>query len=148
MPDQRSPIGVARCLRPRLLMSDHIAANRQLWDAWTKINFESDFYDVESFRDGRKPIRVDDWEQAEVGRVEGKTLLHLQCHFGLDTLSWARLGATVTGADFSEEAVETARAPASELDIPATFVCADLYDLPTQLPGTFDIVYTSRGVLG
>src|SRR6266496_3475313 len=147
MPDQRSPIGVARCLRPRLLMSDHIAANRQLWDAWTKINFESDFYDVESFRDGRKPIRVDDWEQAEVGSVEGKTLLHLQCHFGLDTLSWARLGATVTGMDFSEEAIAAARALAAELGIPATFICSDLYRLPEVLDEQFDVVYTSGGVL-
>jgi SAM-dependent methyltransferase len=129
-------------------MSDYIAANRELWDAWTKINFESDFYDVASFRDGRNPIRVKDWEQAEVGSVEGKTLLHLQCHFGLDTLSWARLGATVTGADFSAEAIAKARALAADVGIPATFVQSDLYELPKNLDGEFDIVYTSGGVLG
>jgi SAM-dependent methyltransferase len=77
------------------------------------------------------------------------TLLHLQCHFGIDTLSWARLGAHVTGADFSQPAIDLAGTLAAELGFPdARFVRSDLYDLPEQLEGTFDIVYTSRGVLG
>jgi SAM-dependent methyltransferase len=128
-------------------MDEALRRNRQLWDAWTKIHVASAFYDVPSFRTGARPIRLADYELEEVGRVQGRTLLHLQCHFGLDTLSWARLGATVTGADFSEEAIVAARALADELKIPATFVVANLYDLPDALDGQFDIVYTSCGVL-
>src|SRR5207245_10996144 len=127
-------------------MDKYLQANRALWDEWTGINYRSDFYKVEAFKAGQNRLR--DYEMEEVGPVEGKTLLHLQCHFGLDTLSWARLGATVTGADFSPAGIEQARALAAELSLPATFVCADLYDLPALLPGSFDIVYTSRGVLG
>ena len=123
-------------------------SNRDLWDAWTKVHVGSTFYDVDAFRDGRKPIRLRDYEREEVGSVEGKTLLHLQCHFGLDTLSWARLGATVTGIDFSGEAVAAARLLAAEVDIPATFVQSDVYKLPEVLDEQFDIVYTSGGVLG
>ncbi len=122
--------------------------NRELWDAWTRIHVGSAFYDVPSFRSGERGIRLRDYEIEEIGEVSGKTLLHLQCHFGLDTLSWARLGATVTGADFSDEAIAAARALAAELAIPATFVVSNLYDLPGALDGTFDIVYTSGGVLG
>jgi SAM-dependent methyltransferase len=129
-------------------MDDALRANRDLWDAWTKINAASAFYDVASFRSGERGIRLADYERQEIGPVEGRTLLHLQCHFGLDTLSWARLGAVATGADFSEEGIATARSLAAELGIPATFVVANLYELPGVLEGQFDIVYTSRGVLG
>ena len=129
-------------------MDDALRANRDLWDAWTGIHTASEFYDVPSFRDGRQPIRLAGYEREEIGPVAGKSLLHLQCHFGLDTLSWARLGANVTGADFSERAVESARALAAEIGVPATFVLSNLYDLPDALEGEFDIVYTSRGVLG
>lgn len=129
-------------------MDDAFRANRELWDAWTKIHVASAFYDVPSFRSGAHGIRLADYERDEIGSVEGKTLLHLQCHFGLDTLSWARLGAIVTGADFSEEGIASAVALAAELEIAATFVVANLYDLPDVLDGRFDVVYTSRGVLG
>lgn len=123
-------------------------ANRDLWDAWTTINAASAFYDVESFRNGQRPIRLADYERAEIGPVAGQTLLHLQCHFGLDSLSWARLGAIVTGMDFSERGIAAARALSAELDIPARFIVSNLYDLPAVLDGQFDVVYTSKGVLG
>ena len=130
-------------------MSDrHIADNLRTWEAWTEIHVDSEFYDVASFRDGTRPIRLRDYEIEEVGPVAGKSLLHLQCHFGMDTLSWARLGATVTGADFSPAAIEAATALASDLGIEARFVESDLYELPKSLEGRFDVVYTSRGVLG
>jgi SAM-dependent methyltransferase len=129
-------------------VDEALRKNRELWDAWTKIHVDSAFYDVPSFRDGARPIRLADYERVEVGTVEGRTLLHLQCHFGLDTLSWARLGATATGMDFSEEAIAAARALAAELGIAATFIASDLYRLPEVLDHQFDIVYTSRGVLG
>ncbi len=129
-------------------MDEALRSNRELWDAWTKIHLASKFYDVASFRNGERPIRLADYEINEVGSVEGRTLLHLQCHFGLDTLSWARLGATVTGVDFSGEAIGTARALATEVGLPATFVQSNVYDLPDVLAEQFDIVYTSSGVLG
>ena len=136
-------------------MSDHageIADNRKLWDAWTPIHTSGSFYDVQRFRDDPTDVRIAAWERDEVGDVAGKTLLHLQCHFGLDTLSWARLGAgRVTGVDFSEPAIAFARALAGETGLGdrARFIVSDVYDLPGPLETeTFDIVYTGRGALG
>jgi SAM-dependent methyltransferase len=120
--------------------------NRDHWDERVPIHVSGEFYDVASFKAGQE--RLQPFEIAEVGDVSGKDLLHLQCHFGLDTLSFARLGARPTGADFSSDAVSLARSLAAELHLRAGFVCSNLYELPTALPGDFDIVYTSRGVLG
>jgi SAM-dependent methyltransferase len=122
--------------------------NLQTWERWTEIHLGSEFYDVASFRDGSRGNRLRGYEIDEVGPVAGRTLLHLQCHFGMDTLSWARLGAQVTGADFSPAAIEAATALATEVGLRARFVVSDLYGLPDNLEGGFDIVYTSRGVLG
>jgi SAM-dependent methyltransferase len=127
-------------------MNEHMDANRALWDEWTTIHESSEFYDLESFKAGG--VRLRDYEIADVGDVAGKDLLHLQCHFGIDTLSWARLGARVTGVDFSEKAVALARAVAAELGLDARFVLSNVYDLPDVLDGDFDVVYTSRGVIG
>ena len=99
-------------------------ANRELWEGWTALHEGSDFYDVEGFRAGSSslnPIEVE-----ELGDVDGKSLIHLQCHFGLDTLSWARKGARVTGVDFSDRAIDLARSLAAELGIPARFVQSDI----------------------
>jgi SAM-dependent methyltransferase len=86
-------------------------------------------------------------EREELGDVSGRSLLHLQCHFGLDTLSWARLGARVTGVDFSPQAIDLARSLAQELELDARFICSDIYALPEVLSQRFDLVYTSYGVL-
>ena len=126
-------------------MEDYVSTNRDRWDDLVDIHSKSDFYDVEGFRKGG--LRIADYEVEEVGDVTDKTLLHLQCHFGLDTMSWARLGAKATGADFSAEAVELGTKLARELDLDATFVCSDVDRLPDNLEGQFDIVYTSNGVL-
>ena len=121
-------------------------ANRALWDVWTRVHAAGDFYDLASFKAGG--VRLEPYEIEMVGDVAGRSLLHLQCHFGIDTLSWARLGATVTGADISPAAIELATALAAELGFPdARFVESNLYDLPTNLEGEFDVVYTSRGAL-
>ena len=126
---------------------DAIRENEALWDAWTDIHEASEFYDLVGFRQGG--IRLRDEEVAAVGDVRGKTLLHLQCHFGIDTLSWARLGATVTGADFSQRAIDLAQRLATDIGFTdARFIRSDVYDLPTVLDGQFDVVYTSRGVIG
>jgi SAM-dependent methyltransferase len=129
-----------------------LADNRRLWDAWTAIHTTGDFYDVQRFRDDPADVRIEPWEREEVGDVAGKALLHLQCHFGLDTLSWARLGAAqVTGVDFSEPAIAFANELAAEVGLAdrARFVVSNVYDLPGPLEGeTFDVVYTGRGAVG
>lgn len=128
--------------------TDPLADNLRLWERWTEIHLDSRSYDVPSFVDGRNPIRLRDYELTEVGSVEGKTLLHLQCHFGLDTLSWSRLGALATGVDFSPSALAAARSLAAEVGETARFIESDVYSLPDKLDDQFDVVYTSRGVLG
>jgi SAM-dependent methyltransferase len=121
-------------------------ANRALWNTWTRINLQSTFYDVEAFEAGRGRD-LDPIARAGPGDVRGKSLLHLQCHFGMDTIRWAKHGATVTGVDFSEEAIAAARALAARMHVPATFIHSDVYDLPAHLEGRFDVVFTSHGVL-
>ena len=96
-------------------MDKEIRANRELWDAKTPIHVKSEMYDVEGFKAGKCPLS--EMELCDVGDVTGKTLLHLQCHFGMDTLAWARRGAKVTGADFSEKAIAQARKLAAETGI-------------------------------
>ena len=128
-------------------MDEYLRANRQLWNVWTKLNLASELYDVEGFAGGRSKD-LDPISRAGPGDVAGKSLLHLQCHFGMDTIRWARHGATVTGADFSEDAIAAARALAARMGVPATFVHSDLYELPSKLAGSFDVVFTSHGVLG
>jgi SAM-dependent methyltransferase len=132
---------------PARPVDPYIADNRVLWDEWTAIHETSAFYDLDGFRRGA--VRLRPYEIEEVGPVEGRSLLHLQCHFGIDTLSWARLGARVTGADFSDAAVSLARRLADEIGFPeARFVRSELYELPAVLDDRFDVVYTSGGVLG
>ena len=126
-------------------MDEFLGSNRELWDEWTEVHESSEFYDLRSFRDGG--VRLRDYEIEQVGDVQGKTLLHLQCHLGIDSLSWARLGATVTGADFSPKAIDLATHLAADLGLDARFVESNVYDLPERLDGSFDVVYTSRGVL-
>ncbi|MBM3946313.1 MAG: hypothetical protein FJ315_02785, partial [SAR202 cluster bacterium] len=88
-------------------LTDSMAANRRHWDELASIHFCSAFYDVDGFLAGKTTLTP--LETAEVGDVRGKSLLHLQCHLGLDTLSWARLGARATGVDFSPRAIALAR---------------------------------------
>jgi SAM-dependent methyltransferase len=110
------------------------------------VHLASEFYDLAGFRAGAGSLRP--FEAAEAGDVTGKRLVHLQCHVGLDTLSWARNGARVTGLDFSEPAIEAARSLAADLAIDASFVVADVYDALTALGGRrFDVVYTGTGAL-
>ena len=126
-------------------MSTPMDANRDHWDEATDIHARGNVYGIEDFRAGRCQLhRI---EVEELGDVRDKTLLHLQCHFGLGTLSWARRGAVVTGVDFSPKAIALARSLASELGIDARFVECNIYDLPAALAGRFDVVFCSYGVL-
>lgn len=120
-------------------------SNRKLWDRLAELNAKSQFYDIDSFRNGRCSLRP--IEIRELGDVTGKRLLHLQCHFGMDTLSWARRGAIATGVDFSPAAIKMARELNSELGMDVRFLEADIADLGNTLKETFDIVFTSYGVL-
>lgn len=126
-------------------MNEHLDANRRAWDRVVPLHLESEFYDVASFKAGRSTLKQ--VELKEVGDVRGKAVLHLQCHLGLDTLSWAREGAIVTGVDFSQQAIEAARTLAAETGIEAMFLVSDIYALPEKLDDQFDVVFTSYGVL-
>ena len=127
-------------------MDERFEPNQAWWDERVADHVESEFYDVERFRAGGSTLRP--FELEEAGDVAGKRLAHLQCHFGLDSMSWARAGASVRGLDFSAPAVEAANRLAGELGIDASFVQSDVYDAVAALDGErFDIVYTGLGAL-
>jgi SAM-dependent methyltransferase len=125
---------------------DWRALNRANWDSRVPVHLASSFYDLAGFRAGGGTLRP--FEVSEVGSVVGRSLVHLQCHIGLDTLSWARRGAVVSGLDFSWPAASAASSLAAELGLPATFVVSDVYDAVAAFGGQrFDIVYTGIGAL-
>ncbi len=128
-------------------MNDYMKVNLDRWNELVDIHAKSEFYNIAGFKAGTRPLHGLELEELAAD-VPGKSLLHLQCHFGMDTLSWAHLGAKVTGVDFSDKAIAQAQALSKELGIDANFVCSNVYDLPQVLSGQFDIVYTSYGVLG
>ena len=120
--------------------------NRAHWDERVPIHFEGDFYDVAGFLAGRSSLQP--FELDELGSVAGLTLVHPQCHFGLDTLSLAREGARVTGIDFSGAAISAARGLAARAEMEAEFIQADVYDAAAAVGGRrFDIVYTGNGAI-
>ena len=129
-------------------LDEHRRANRANWDDRVPIHWESPGYDVAGFIADRKRLSdVVAFDAPFVGEVRGRRLLHLQCHIGKDTLSWARLGAEVTGVDFSEPAIAAARRLSVESGTPGRFLVAELYDAPGVLPETFDVVYTGVGAV-
>jgi SAM-dependent methyltransferase len=122
--------------------------NRAMWDAKTPLHLRSLLYNVAAFKAGGLSLRA--LEVEDLGDVRGKELIHLQCHFGADTLSWARLGANVVGLDFSVPAIRAANdlARAIGLEAQASFVVSDVYDARIAVSGRrFDIVYTGVGAL-
>lgn len=125
---------------------DYLSINKELWDKKTPIHIESDFYEMEDFLGGKntlKPI-----ELALLGDVKGKSILHLQCHFGQDSLSLARMGAKVTGLDISETSIAKAMELNAEMRLDAEFVCCDVYSAKEHITEKFDIVFTSYGTIG
>jgi SAM-dependent methyltransferase len=136
--------------------TEYFAANKHLWNQRTAVHKDSSFYNLAGFKAGENvltPIELN-----ELGDVKGKKMLHLQCHFGMDSLNWARLGADVTGVDLSDEAIKEAKQLNDELKMDAKFICCNVYDLHPQnteskippLEGgeAFDIVFTSYGTIG
>ena len=124
---------------------DYIKVNKELWNGKTPHHVKSSFYNMAPFLAGATSLN--DIELGLLGDVKGKTILHLQCHFGKDSLSLARMGAKVTGIDFSEEAIAKARELNTELGLDAEFICSDVYSLGDVLTRQFDIIYTSYGVI-
>ncbi len=119
--------------------------NLKRWNELVDINAKSQMYDLEGFISGQTSLLPIELE--ELGDVKGKSLLHLQCHFGMDTLSWARLGARVTGVDFSDKAISFARELSYKLKIPGNFIESNIYDIQNVLDEKFDIVFTSYGTI-
>lgn len=146
---------------------NYFKANKELWNLRTTVHRDSEFYNLAGFKAGETALTP--IELAEMGDVNGKTMLHLQCHFGMDSLDWARRGAKVTGVDLSDAAIEEAKKLNDELGLDAKFICANVYDiaiskneetktppkegLPAGQAGLgeaekFDIVFTSYGTIG
>lgn len=124
---------------------DHIKTNKASWNQRVETHFNSQFYDVPGFLSGNTSLN--EIELAGLTEVNGKRLLHLQCHFGLDTLSWARLGAQVTGVDISDEAIKKANNLKVQTNLEADFVSADVYAFAESNHQQFDVVYTSYGAV-
>ena len=125
---------------------NYIDINKKSWNNKVDFHVQSDFYDLDGFLKGNTSLN--DIELALLGDIKGKSILHLQCHFGQDTISLARLGAAVTGIDLSDKAIEKARELSLKTDTAASFICCNIYDLPQHLDKQFDIVFTSYGTIG
>lgn len=125
---------------------NYLQKNKDAWNKRTSVHIDSGFYNVQAFLEGASSLN--DTELELLGDISGKSILHLQCHFGQDSLSLARMGAKVTGADLSDDAIAKARELNEQLQLDTTFVCSDLYELSQHLEGQFDIVFTSYGTIG
>ncbi len=125
---------------------DYLKKNKESWNQRTLVHIDSDFYDNQSFIEGKSSLNAIELEL--FGDVRGKKILHLQCHFGQDSISLSRMGAVVTGIDLSNEAIKAARELAEKTGQSTEFICSDVYDLPNHLEGEFDIVFTSYGTIG
>lgn len=129
-------------------LHQQVRSNQRLWDEWTLHHVPSDFYDVEGFLADPAASPLDPIVLDIVGDVEGSRLLHLQCHFGMDTLRLALMGARATGVDFSARAIAAARALSERSGISADFIEADVLNLPETVPtDAFDVVFTSYGAI-
>lgn len=125
---------------------DYIRINKESWNKRTDFHFESEFYDNKSFVAGASSLN--EIELNLLGDINGKSILHLQCHFGQDTISLSRLGAKTTGVDLSDRAIQKAKELASMTQSNSKFICCDIYSLPDFLEEKFDLVFTSYGTIG
>jgi len=127
-------------------MDNYLEINRSTWNAKVPIHLESSFYNLEEFKNGKSSLNQ--IESELIGDLKDKTILHLQCHFGQDTISLARMGAEVTGVDFSDIAIVAAISLSEELQVKTEFILSDIYALAEKLDKKFDIVFTSYGTIG
>lgn len=124
----------------------YFSTNKATWNQKVKIHAESSMYDLEAFKSGKCFLMP--YELNALGSVKGRRLLHLQCHFGQDTLSWSRRGAKCVGIDISDEGIDLAKELNTELGLDAEFVCCNVLDTSHHVKEQFDIVFTSYGVIG
>ena len=125
---------------------NYIEINKASWNTKTEFHIKSDFYDMNNFRKGKTSLN--NIELDILGDINGENILHLQCHFGQDSISLQKLGANVTGVDLSDKAISYAKQIAKELNTETEFICCDIYDLPQYLDQKFDLIFTSYGVIG
>ncbi|WP_242204805.1 class I SAM-dependent methyltransferase [Aestuariivivens insulae] len=124
----------------------YFKVNKDTWNKKVKAHANSNMYDLKGFKKGKSSLMP--YELEALGNVKGKTLLHLQCHFGQDTLSWSRMGAKCTGVDLSDEGIKLAKELNAELGLDAQFVCCNVLETSKYIRETFDVVFTSYGVIG
>ncbi|MCF7567263.1 methyltransferase domain-containing protein [Sabulilitoribacter arenilitoris] len=124
----------------------YFKTNKATWNQKVKEHAKSDMYNLNDFKKGKSSLMP--YELNALGDVNGKSLLHLQCHFGQDTLSWSRMGATCTGVDLSDEGIKLAQQLNKDLKLNANFVHCNVLDTSQFVKETFDIVFTSYGVIG
>ncbi|MCL6294239.1 class I SAM-dependent methyltransferase [Jejuia spongiicola] len=125
---------------------DYFKTNKNTWNEKVKVHAKSEMYHLDDFKKGKSSLMP--YELKALGDVNGKSLLHLQCHFGQDTLSWSRLGAKCTGVDLSDEGIKLAKQLNEELKLDANFICCNVLDTSDFIKDTFDVVFTSYGVIG
>lgn len=126
--------------------NNYIYINREAWNSRATVHIDSDFYDHANFLKGKSSLKEIELEL--LGNIQGKKILHLQCHFGQDSISLSRLGAEVTGVDLSNTAIQLAKQTAEALGTSTKFICTDIYDLTNHLDEKFDIIFTSYGTIG
>lgn len=126
--------------------TNYFEVNKETWNKKVSVHAQSKMYKMDAFKAGETSLMP--YELSALGDVAGKSLLHLQCHFGQDTLSWSRKGAQCVGVDLSDEAIKLATQLNKELDLDADFVCCNVLDTSEHVSKTFDIVFTSYGVIG
>lgn len=124
----------------------YFQVNKATWNEKVKTHSKSEMYDLEAFKNGNSSLMS--YELEALGNVKGKRLLHLQCHFGQDTLSWSRMGAKCVGVDLSDEGIKLAQQLNEELNLDADFICCNVLDTSNYIEDTFDIIFTSCGVIG
>ena len=126
--------------------TNYFRVNKETWNKKVSIHAQSEMYKMDNFRKGETSLMP--YELKALGDVNGKSLLHLQCHFGQDTLSWSRMGANCVGVDLSDKGIELAQQLNEELELNAEFVCCNVLDTSKHISKTFDIVFTSYGTIG
>ncbi len=126
--------------------TNYIQLNKQLWNNKVSFHLNSEFYDVPNFLKGKSSLNS--IELAFLNDLKDKKVLHLQCHFGQDSISLSRMGAKVTGIDLSDKAIESALELNKQANTDAQFICTDIYNLKNVLNEQFDYIFTSYGTIG
>ena len=126
-------------------MKNYLEINKASWGEKLAPHLASAFYDMKAFMAGKSSLKQIELDL--LGDVSGKRILHLQCHFGQDSISLSRMGAKVTAVDFSEKSIAKAKELAKGLEVDTEFVCSDIYELRNNLSDKFDVVFTSYGTV-